>query len=72
MSTPVAPHNVRIVLADGREVPVELVYAGRARNGQHEWVSAAIYAQAITKVCADMLPARTSVVIRTDQEEDPR
>jgi hypothetical protein len=58
--------NVRVVLDDGQEVAVELAYVGRARDGTHAWESTEIFPP-LRAVLADMVPAHTSVVIRTGE-----
>jgi hypothetical protein len=62
---PVPPRNVRVLYPDGREVPVECVYAGRER-GQHVWTAAApacVRFEAGMAVLMDPLPRRTTVSI---------
>jgi hypothetical protein len=63
---PTPPVNVRAVLHDGREVAVELAYVGRERDGTHAWESTEIF-PIPRAVLADMVPAHTSVVIRTGE-----
>jgi len=58
----VPPTNVRLVLADGREVPVECVYAGRNRDGIAVWeVVTDLGAGTVCELKADILPAKTAI-----------
>ena len=65
---PRAPRNVRVVLASGDEVAVELAYQGRDGRGVHRWVSTEVFPWPLSAMHADMVPARTVIVIRS---EDP-
>jgi hypothetical protein len=63
-SQPRPPENVRIVYADGREIPVECVYQGR-KDGIHQWVAVApVMAEQGMVIRCDVLPARTSILLR--------
>ncbi len=61
---PVPPQNVRVVLRDGREVPVECVYAGVVA-GLHHWEAAWPVAGEVVCLKADVVPGHTSVGVRS-------
>lgn len=63
---PRAPRNVRVVLAGGEEVAVELAYRGRDERGVHRWVSTQVFGWPLSAMHADMIPARTVVLIQSD------
>ncbi len=66
---PRPPENVRVEYPDGRVVPVECVYRGR-RGGVHEWEAVLLVAaEPGMRVCVDVLPPRTSVVLTAVQED---
>ena len=60
---PTPPQNVRAVDRDGREVPVELVYAGRDHRGLHVWEAVVELGFPLAGLRAAVLPARTTLVI---------
>lgn len=58
---PPMPQNVRLVLTDGREIPVECVHAGD-EAGVAVWeVITRVDAGLVAQVRADVLPARTAI-----------
>lgn len=57
---PQPPSDVRVIMADGREIPVECVYAG-TRDGLHEWVAVHRLAEVPIAVGAGALPPRTTI-----------
>lgn len=62
---PRAPRNVRVVLAGGDEVAVELAYQGRDGRGAHRWVSTEVFGWPLSAMRADLIPAHTVIVIRS-------
>jgi hypothetical protein len=62
-STPRPPENVRAVMADGAEVPVECVYVGR-RQGFHIWQGVWPLPEMPRQLAIDALPAKTQVEVR--------
>lgn len=58
--TPMAPQNVRITMADGSTIPVEVIYKGKF-DGQHLWVASYPIAGNPTGLLIDMLPPKTSI-----------
>lgn len=66
---PPAPSDVRAVMADGREVPVECVYVGRREeDGIHEWETAWVLPERPASFRVGVLPALTSVGFRFVKE----
>lgn len=59
---PIPPQNVRLVLRNGREIPVDCVYVG-VRDGCHHWVSAWATVGDVAAIRVGMLPARTQVSV---------
>jgi len=59
---PTPPTDVRAVMADGREIPLECVYAGRL-GGRHEWVATWPLPERPARFFVGELPAHTSVSI---------
>lgn len=59
---PEPPQNVRVVMRDGRELPVECVYDGE-HDGTHRWVAVWTLPERPAGVRVDALPGRTSIVI---------
>jgi hypothetical protein len=60
---PDPPVNVRLVLTDGSEVPVDTVYTGE-HDRTHEWEVVNVpKGRAIRGLRVDMLPAHTAVKI---------
>ncbi len=54
------PENVRAVMADGSEIPLEVIYAGW--DGQvHQWKAVIVLGQVPAELRVGMLPARTAV-----------
>jgi hypothetical protein len=61
-SDPPAPRNVRAVLADGTEFPIECVYAGiDPETGAHLWDSVRPVPRPAVGVRAEVLPANTAI-----------
>ncbi len=61
-SNPPAPRNVRAVLADGTEFPIECVYAGvDPETGAHLWDSVRPVPRPAVGVRAEVLPANTAI-----------
>ena len=65
---PVPPENVRVVYADGRVVPVELVYTGVDDEGLHVWVPVIELGERPHRILADVVPGRTTITIRARRE----
>ena len=63
VSQPVPPEDVRVVLDDGREIPVELIYIGRDTDGTHQWVTVAPVGGRPVEIRVDMMPAQTRIMI---------
>jgi len=62
MSDPTPPENVRAVMADGTETPVECVYEGY-HGGIHRWVAVWMLPDVPASVKVGILPAHTKVAI---------
>lgn len=62
MNEPRPPQGVRVVLSDGRAVPVEVVYAG-FRAGRHRWEASFHLGASPQAVQVDLLPAHTEIAI---------
>lgn len=63
MSAPDPPVNVRYVLADGSEIPVDCRYLGADDEGIHRWEIIQPAPQSFTGIRADVFPARTGLSI---------
>lgn len=61
-AAPAPPQRVRAVYPDGREVPLELTYAG-SRDGLHQWEAVFTLGEAPQAVLADELPPNTAILI---------
>ncbi len=61
--SPTPPENVRAVLADGSEVPLEVVYVGW-RNDAHQWDAVLQLGQVPTRLLVGVLPAKTAVGVQ--------
>ena len=60
---PAVPVNVRLQLADGTIVPIELVYIGQDKHGIYTW-TAVPTSPVITrgsKLLVEQLPGRTAI-----------
>ncbi len=57
---PVPPENVRFVVADGRELPVDCVYVG-SRAGIDHWRVATPFAGKVQAVRVGVWPAQASI-----------
>ena len=63
MTLPEPPVNVRLLLTDGTEVPVDTVYIG-VQDGQHVWqVVAGPPIEQVASLHIDQLPPATTVMI---------
>lgn len=69
MSQPVPPENVRVVLADGTEVPIECRYDGLT-DGVHCWMAAITLRQPVQEIIVDRWPADTSIGFDVELELD--
>lgn len=58
----VSPVDVRVVLADGREIPVECRYTGW-NGSSHVWEAVYTLPEIPVAARVGMLPARTAVVV---------
>lgn len=63
MSEPMPPENVRAIMADGTEIPVECTYRGY-HDGIHRWVAVWALPEVPVSVKIGMLPAHTKVGIK--------
>lgn len=61
--TPTPPVNVRLVYADGAQVPVDCVYAGVDDEGLHQWEVVNHRVEMPREMLVEMLPARTSIAV---------
>lgn len=63
MRRPIPPHpqNVRVVLTDGREIPVECVHAGYEGRVAVWEVITKVDPDMVAGVRADRLPGRTAI-----------
>jgi hypothetical protein len=71
-AAPRPPVNARLVLTDGREVPLELTYLG-VIDGAHQWNAPAPQQPRLGdrwRITCDRLPARTTISL-TFNEEPP-
>jgi hypothetical protein len=62
---PEPPENVRVLTADGRVIPCELVYAGQNDDGIHVWeaVVGTLPIEHGAQLLTDYLPGRTSITV---------
>lgn len=68
---PERPRGVRLVLPTGDELDVAVEYDGEDVNGVHQWVGIApVELHGGVSLRVDVLPARTSVVLRPMIERD--
>jgi hypothetical protein len=62
MSDPVRPTDAVIERWDGTRIPLELVYAGLTKNGQHEWQTMTpIYPG--DRLHVGVLPGKTTIAV---------
>lgn len=67
---PPVPLNPRVVLADGTEYPVELVYEGFF-DGTHRWrATLPLRMGSGAKLSVDVMPAHTGIAFRMYDEEE--
>jgi len=56
------PQGVRLVLADGRVVPVDVMYEGVNEGGEHQWkVVTDVKDGVVVSVEVAVFPARTAI-----------
>jgi hypothetical protein len=65
MTEPTPPTNVRAVLRDGTEIPLDCRYVGLV-DGKHRWEAVYSLPDLPESVLMDELPAHTVVAIRVD------
>jgi hypothetical protein len=70
VTLPEPPVNVRVVLRDGTEVPVDTVYQGMHRQQHHWLVVNGPPPEAIFGVRIEALPPRTMVIISNEETEE--
>lgn len=68
MADPRPPENVRVVMKDGREIPVECRYEGE-RDGIHHWVAVRPVGDMPAHITMSVLPAHTSVSLSLEWSE---
>ncbi len=66
VSEPEPPRNVRAVMADGREIPVDCHYSGR-ENDIHQWTAVWSLPERPKSLLVAMLPAKTSIAFRWEE-----
>lgn len=66
----VPPENVRAVMADGREVPLELMYAGW-RDGCHQWQTTVRLPETPVRVECAALPAGAQIGVLCMTTREP-
>lgn len=66
MSEPVPPENVRAVMRDGTEIPLECTYYGFDK-GRHVWLATWMLPEMPAEVLIGMLPANTAVGLEVQQ-----
>lgn len=66
MSDPTPPTDVRAVMVDGREFPLECVYRGFV-NGTHLWAAVWTLPGLPHAITIGELPAHTSVSLECEQ-----
>jgi len=59
---PTPPEDVRVVMADGRHIPIECVYLG-LHDGVHEWAAVYVLGERPVSLQIARLPGRTAVGI---------
>lgn len=59
---PTPPTNVRAVMRDGEEIPLECVYTGRV-DGCHAWLATGVLREPPAHMCIDVLPPKTVVAL---------
>ena len=63
---PAPPENLRAIMADGRVIALECVYAGRSSEGLHRWVLTRPLGDTPVEVLCDLLPGRTEIILDLD------
>lgn len=63
MSIPEPPTNVRIVMQDHSEYPVEVAYRGQRDDGTHEWIVTTSLRGIPLGLAFDRIPPRTAVML---------
>lgn len=58
------PVNVRVVMTDGRTIPLEMVYLGLNEHGLHLWTNSHALGERPRELHADVLPPRSVISIR--------
>jgi hypothetical protein len=66
VSEPVPPHNVRAVMADGREIPVGCEYSG-CENDTYRWTAVWALPERPRSFLVAMLPAKTAIAFRWEE-----
>ncbi len=66
MSEPEPPRNVRAVMADGREIPVDCEYLGNVGD-THRWAAVWKLPERPASLRVAMLPAKTSIAFRWEE-----
>jgi hypothetical protein len=67
MNGPVPPENVRAVMVDGREIPLECRYAGVDEQGMHSWEAVWSLPEWPAEVLIGALPPRTVVGLAVER-----
>lgn len=70
-ASPRPPENVQVVLADGRQIPVECRYEGLDECGCHLWTAVTRLPGPVQTLTVDLLPARTAIGIGLQWELEP-
>ena len=60
---PEAPTNVRVILHDESQYPVEVAYRGVDEEGQHVWVATITWHGLPKGIAADKIPPHTAISI---------
>lgn len=63
-SFPRAPENIRIVLADGTQIPRDALFDGYDSDGMARWYIVGVLPADLASVEIGVLPARTSIGFR--------
>jgi len=63
---PRGPEGVRVVMADGAEVPVEVAYSHTANGMRMHYVTTEIDVAAVRSILIDVLPSNTAVTFGRD------